>query len=192
LSLEIPGCADCHDLSKFWEISNLCLHHPKETERVHPLQILFSRIVGGVLPFALGFSVESVAVVFLALSKWGYFGHANIKIPLDGVVYRVLRPLHLIFVTPRFHHWHHSYETHNVNYGVSFSFWDRLFGTAHYPEDHSWPERYGIPDVHPKTWPAQMVHPFLTLNWQKKLAAFEARLMRKEPQCIPAVELGPE
>ena len=185
-----------HEHPLLWRL-HAC-HHSSEqldmlaTVRVHPLQILFSRVVGGALPFALGFSVGSVAIVFLALSYWGYFGHANIRIPLESRIYKLLKPLHCIFVTPRFHHWHHSYHTHNVNYGVSFSFWDRLFGTAHYPEDHSWPERYGIPDVHPKTWPAQMVHPLLTLKWQKKLAAFEDRLTKKEPEVLHTAEFRPE
>jgi sterol desaturase/sphingolipid hydroxylase (fatty acid hydroxylase superfamily) len=178
-----------HEYPLLWRL-HAC-HHSSEqldllaTVRVHPLQILFNRIVGGALPFALGFSVESVAIVFVALGKWGYFGHANIKIPLDSLAYRLLKPLRWIFVTPRFHHWHHSYDLHDLNYGVTFSFWDRLFGTAHYPEDHSWPERYGIPEAHPKTWPAQMAYPFLTPAWQAKLAAYEDRVMKKESPQVP-------
>lgn len=173
-----------HENPLLWRL-HAC-HHSSEqldllaTVRVHPLQMLFNRVVGGALPFALGFSVESVAIVFVALSKWGYFGHANIKVPLHSLAYRILKPLRWVFVTPRFHHWHHSYDVKDMNYGVSFSFWDRLFGTAHYPEDHTWPGRYGIPEAHPKTWPAQMAHPFLPRAGQEKLAAFEAKLMKKE------------
>jgi sterol desaturase/sphingolipid hydroxylase (fatty acid hydroxylase superfamily) len=54
------------------------------------------------------------------------FNHGNIKIPLsfDHVIRMVL-------VTPDMHRVHHSVivrET-NSNYGFSFSWWDRLFGT---------------------------------------------------------------
>lgn len=179
-----------HEHPVLWR-AHAC-HHSSEqmdflaTVRVHPLQPLFGQIVGGAIPFALGFSVESLAIVFAIIGKWGYFEHANIRVPPDGLVYRVLKPLRWIFVTPRFHHWHHDYEIHNVNYGVTFSFWDRLFGTAYYPEDHSWPERYGIPDPHPKTWAAQMVYPFLSLERQKKLAEGERRLLNKKPRTVPA------
>jgi hypothetical protein len=58
------------------------------------------------------------------------------------------------FVTPEVHRWHHTTkvpEGHkfSVNYGVEFSFWDRLFGTYYlpwtgiHPEQ---PERIGHPD----------------------------------------------
>lgn len=179
-----------HEHPVLWR-AHAC-HHSSEnmdflaTVRVHPLQQLFGRVVGGAIPFAMGFSVESLAIVFAILGKWGYFEHANIKIPPDGLAYKVLKPLRWIFVTPRFHHWHHDYYVHDVNYGVTFSFWDRLFGTAHYPEDHSWPDRYGIPDPHPKTWAAQMVYPFLSRNGQKKLKAKEASLMNRKPSSLPA------
>jgi sterol desaturase/sphingolipid hydroxylase (fatty acid hydroxylase superfamily) len=177
-----------HTSALLWR-AHAC-HHSSEqldllaTVRVHPLQMLVNGLLGGVLPFALGFSVESLAILFVLLAYWGYFGHANIRIPAGGLAYRLLKPLRWIFVTPRFHHWHHCYDKHDVNFAVSFTFWDRLFGTAFYPEDHSWPERYGIPDKHPRTWPAQMVHPLLTRQWQQGLVDFEARLMRQDRRSI--------
>lgn len=47
-----------------------------------------------------------------------------------------------IFVTPRFHRIHHSLEPQHFdkNFGVFFSFWDRLFGTAFIPASNEWPE----------------------------------------------------
>jgi sterol desaturase/sphingolipid hydroxylase (fatty acid hydroxylase superfamily) len=54
------------------------------------------------------------------------FTHANIALPeaLD-------RTLRWLFVTPAMHLIHHNPNpvATNSNYGFSFSFWDRLFGT---------------------------------------------------------------
>ena len=175
-----------HEVPLLWR-AHACHHSSPQmdilaTVRVHPLQLLFAQVVGRILPFSLGFSVESLALAFSVFGLWGFFEHANVRLPPDGIVYRVLKPLRWIFVTPRFHHWHHDYVIHDCNYGITFSFWDRLFGTAHFPEDLSFPERYGIPEQHPRTWVAQMVYPFLSRGWQKKLAAHEARLLGRKPE----------
>ena len=44
-------------------------------------------------------------------------------------------PLHWVLVTPRFHLYHHSIDPahHDRNFGIVFSFWDRLFGTYRAP-----------------------------------------------------------
>jgi sterol desaturase/sphingolipid hydroxylase (fatty acid hydroxylase superfamily) len=43
--------------------------------------------------------------------------------------------LEWLFVTPRYHHIHHSADSShfNSNFGILFSFWDRLFGTYTQP-----------------------------------------------------------
>jgi sterol desaturase/sphingolipid hydroxylase (fatty acid hydroxylase superfamily) len=50
------------------------------------------------------------------------------------------RSLRRVLVTPRFHRIHHSLERRHLdhNFGILFSFWDRLFGTAYEPGDE-WP-----------------------------------------------------
>lgn len=47
-----------------------------------------------------------------------------------------------VFVTPRFHRIHHSLEPRHFdkNFGITFSFWDRMFGTAYIPSPKEWPE----------------------------------------------------
>ena len=42
--------------------------------------------------------------------------------------------LKYIFITPAYHRVHHSINIHNRNYGTTFSFWDRMFGTYHDPD----------------------------------------------------------
>lgn len=60
----------------------------------------------------------------------GHFNHSNIKIPLG--------PFKYILNNPQMHIWHHAKEIPNekgVNFGVSLSIWDYLFGTDYIPKD---------------------------------------------------------
>lgn len=56
------------------------------------------------------------------------------------------RWLEWIFVTPRYHHVHHGNEPslYMRNFGVVFTFWDRLFGTYADPERVGKDIRFGI------------------------------------------------
>jgi sterol desaturase/sphingolipid hydroxylase (fatty acid hydroxylase superfamily) len=71
----------------------------------------------------------------------GFFGHANASIPA-----RWERWVSLVFITPDIHRVHHGIDTrdHDTNYGVFFSFWDRLAGTL---RRRSGPVATGIADV---------------------------------------------
>lgn len=61
-----------------------------------------------------------------------------------------LGKLNAIFVDNRFHRIHHSLESRHFdkNFGVLFSIWDRLFGTAYWPADGEWP-RTGVAGLTP-------------------------------------------
>jgi sterol desaturase/sphingolipid hydroxylase (fatty acid hydroxylase superfamily) len=58
--------------------------------------------------------------------------------------------LRWIFVDNRFHRIHHSAEERHFekNFGILFSFWDRLFGTAWEPAKDEWPAT-GVKGVSP-------------------------------------------
>lgn len=91
-------------------------HHPLEGLLAGLLSIGFI-ILAGIHPLAIILRLMGAQIVSLA-------SHANIKLPevLD-------QRLRLIIVTPSMHRIHHSSwqpET-DSNYGVLFSFWDRLF-----------------------------------------------------------------
>jgi sterol desaturase/sphingolipid hydroxylase (fatty acid hydroxylase superfamily) len=49
------------------------------------------------------------------------FMHLNVTWPS--------RRLEWILVTPRFHRVHHDVGMRHGNYGIRFTFWDRMFGT---------------------------------------------------------------
>lgn len=70
-------------------------------------------------------------------------------------------PLKHLFVTPRFHHWHHTAKAPlDRNFAVHLPVIDRIFGTHHLPE-RAWPESYGIEGSPvPERFVAHLVYPF--------------------------------
>ena len=98
---------------------------------------------------AIPFAIASLTT----LSK--YWIHSPTSAQLTGV--------RGVFVTPRFHRIHHSLEPQHFdkNFGILFSFWDRLFGTAYHPVRDEWPDT-GLGD-HPeaKSVFSYVVHPYL-------------------------------
>lgn len=66
-----------------------------------------------------------------------------------------------IFVDSRFHRVHHSLEIehHDRNFGLLFSFWDRMFGTACEAKPEEWPDTgvEGLPP--PRTFVGMLMHP---------------------------------
>ena len=70
---------------------------------------------------------------------FGYFTHANIRLPKA-----VDRALSLVFVTPDIHKFHHHYQAPwtDSNLGNVFSIWDRMFGTLVYEDTRE--IRYGL------------------------------------------------
>jgi sterol desaturase/sphingolipid hydroxylase (fatty acid hydroxylase superfamily) len=75
-----------------------------------------------------------------------------------------LGPLYRVFVTPAFHSFHHSTDPahHDRNFGVLFSVWDRLFGTA-VPSDAVAPTKFGLDDVKAESLWDTIVEPFRLL-----------------------------
>lgn len=72
-------------------------------------------------------------------------------------------PLRALFVDNRFHRIHHSLEERHFdrNFGAFTTFWDRIFGTAHFPARDEWPA-VGLHEIdQPRTLRA-----WLTLPWR--------------------------
>ncbi len=94
--------------------------------RFHPIEILLSMCIKMTVVAALGAPVIAVLIFEVVLNGTAMFNHGNVRLPeaLD----RILR---LLVVTPDMHRVHHSViirET-NSNFGFSFPWWDRFFGT---------------------------------------------------------------
>jgi sterol desaturase/sphingolipid hydroxylase (fatty acid hydroxylase superfamily) len=92
------------------------------------------------LPLALlGASGPSAFVVAVVSTVWGDLNHSNLNVGLG--------PLGRVFNSPRMHLWHHDQSSEAgvaKNFGIVFSLWDHLFGTAYWPRDRS-PQRLGYP-----------------------------------------------
>ncbi|MFZ9237007.1 MAG: sterol desaturase family protein, partial [Algoriphagus sp.] len=106
------------------------------------------------LPLAMiGFGLDDFFILHLVTIVIGHLNHANVKITYG--------PLKYVFNNPVMHLWHHAKEvpvgSHGVNYGISLSLWDYLFGTAYIPNENA-NEPLGFEQVEtfPKTFWQQL------------------------------------
>lgn len=122
----------------FWPVH--AVHHaPTELHAAndigHPMQIWFSLLFIS-LPLSL-FQIDGpgtpVAVVFVVVLL-SYYIHSPVSIHFG--------PFRKLLVDNRFHRIHHSLEERHFdkNFGICFSLWDRLFGTAYDPAPDEWPD----------------------------------------------------
>jgi len=85
------------------------------------------------LPLAMiGFSIKDFFIVHMLTLAIGHINHANIAIDYG--------PLKYILNNPKMHIWHHAKSLpeerrYGVNFGISLSLWDYLFGTDYIPHD---------------------------------------------------------
>ncbi len=82
----------------------------------------------------------------------GHFTHSNLRWKFGLFRY--------VFNSPAMHLWHHAKSPINKNFGMVFSLWDWLFGTAYFPPRD--PEALGIAgeETPPRTWFQQLTSPF--------------------------------
>jgi sterol desaturase/sphingolipid hydroxylase (fatty acid hydroxylase superfamily) len=126
-----------HRVPWFWQIH--AVHH-SQTElnlftdlRFHFMEYLISKPIVLFPLIALGIETPTI-LLYTVFATWQTrFYHANIRMNFG--------PLRYIFVTPQSHRIHHSHDFkhQDKNFGVMFSFWDRLFRTQYsacseYPE----------------------------------------------------------
>ena len=111
------------------------------------------------IPLAMiGFGIDDFLIVHLFALTIGHLNHSNFRLPLG--------PLRFIFNSPQMHIWHHAKDLpegrpYGMNYGLTLSLWDYLFGTAHIPHDGRDIE-LGFPGVEefPESFVGQNVHGF--------------------------------
>lgn len=121
-------CHRIRHLPWFWLVHEY--HHSSTqvtaltTYRVHPLDHLFYlSCVLAPLQFLFGPEFSDNLIFILVQDFWGIFNHTRID-------YRTGWWSRYVFISPRFHHLHHSRsEVRDRNFGETFVFWDRLFGT---------------------------------------------------------------
>ncbi len=120
-------------------------YHWMETVVYKTMLYLPVAIIGG-WKFEDVFWVHAIAILI------GHLNHANVHLTYG--------PLKYIFNNPVMHLWHHAYHLpkgrkYGLNYGISLSIWDYLFGTAEIPEDNG-EIKLGFPGV--EDFPKDFIH----------------------------------
>ncbi|MEY3200839.1 MAG: hypothetical protein RIR70_389 [Pseudomonadota bacterium] len=148
-----------HEIPFLWRFH--AVHHSAKVmdwlagSRQHALELVATRVsILGTL-YVLGFSKEVLDAYIIIVGFQAVFNHANVSIPWG--------PLKYVFVTPDFHHWHHSSDREALdrNYAAHFAFLDYLFGTA-VKSDRRFPEKYGVlGDYMPESFVRQQAFPFV-------------------------------
>lgn len=94
--------------------------------RFHPFETLFTTCTEMLLIIIFGIPVIIVMLMNIIHIVNGFFTHWNI--PFPGKIDRILKT---VFITPNMHRIHHSAKIDEGmrNFGIIFSFWDRIFRT---------------------------------------------------------------
>lgn len=148
-----------HSNRWYWKFH--CIHHSAENLnpltkfRFHWVDMTIFGTVKHVPAIALGIYSPGIWMPILPLGFLQILSHFDLPWTYGW--------LGKIVVSPGFHRVHHSTDAAqcNKNFGIIFSFWDYLFGTA--ASDLSRPAAYGIPGGMkvPEGFVRQFFYPFL-------------------------------
>lgn len=125
-----------HKVPVLWEFHKV--HHSvKEMGyaahfRFHFMETIIYKSVQYIPLAMIGFGIEQFFIVHMFSLFIGHLNHANL-----GWDYGIFR---YILNSPKMHIWHHAKELpqnrpYGMNFGISLSIWDYLFGTAHVPDE---------------------------------------------------------
>ncbi|MGB7843460.1 MAG: sterol desaturase family protein [Salinimicrobium sp.] len=100
--------------------------------RFHFMETIIYKTLQYVPLAMIGFGIKEFFVVHMLAVLIGHINHANVGWSYGKLGY--------ILNNPKMHIWHHVKELpkdfpHGMNFGISLSLWDYLFGTAHIPRD---------------------------------------------------------
>ena len=122
--------------------------------RTHFVDLIAVRAISFLPLYVFGFSTAVFTTYVVIVSFQAVLAHANTRINFGFLRY--------VFVTPQYHHWHHSDDpkAYDKNFAIHFPFIDMIFGT-YYPMGKTWPENTGLGEVKfPKGFVKQFVFPF--------------------------------
>lgn len=146
-----------HEVKRLWPFH--AVHHSVETmdwlagSRSHVVHTIIERTLVMVALYLLGADKAVLDAYVTIAALQAILIHSNLSIPWGPIKY--------LFVTPQYHHWHHSSESPAIdtNYSAHTPLFDRLFGTYHMPSEH-WPASYGTTKRLPRTFAGQFSYPF--------------------------------
>ena len=147
-----------HEIPFLWRFHSV--HHSTKTldwlagSRQHILELIVTRVgVLGAL-YVCGFAKGVMDTYIIIVGFQAVYNHANVHLNWG--------PFKYIFVTPHFHHWHHSSDEAAIdrNYAAHYAFLDYLFGTA-VRGQAGFPAEYGVVgDYMPDGFMRQQAFPF--------------------------------
>lgn len=96
--------------------------------RFHWMETVVYRTIEYIPLGMIGFGIQEFFLVHIVATTIGHFNHSNINIPLG--------PFRFLLNNPQMHILHHARKLpdehrYGVNFGISLSLWDYLFGTAY-------------------------------------------------------------
>lgn len=147
-----------HKIPYLWRFHSV--HHSTKDidwlagSRTHFVDLVVVRAITFLPLYVFGFSQSVFTTYILIVSIQAVLAHANTRVNFGFLRY--------VFVTPQYHHWHHSDDpkAYDKNFAIHFPFIDMIFGT-YYPMGKTWPESTGLGDVKfPKGFVKQFVFPF--------------------------------
>ena len=155
-----------HRIPQLWEFHKI--HHSvKEMGfaaqfRFHFMETIIYKSVQYIPLAMIGFGIQEFFVIYMFSVFIGHLNHANVGWNYGFLGY--------IFNNPKMHIWHHSKELpeahpYGMNFGLSLSIWDYLFGSAYVPKngkdielgfegDENFPDNFG----------SQIMFPFINKN----------------------------
>lgn len=119
-----------HRTNALWRLH--AIHHADEHITAassflhHPLGVFLSAVFLLFFAVVLGLPIVVFVIYGICGAVHNAIAHADVALP-----HRLERVLRWVFITPDVHRSHHSIEMRegNSNFGIMFTFWDRLFGT---------------------------------------------------------------
>ncbi len=159
-----------HRIPWLWEFHKV--HHSvKEMGyaahfRFHFMETVFYKTAQYIPLAMIGFGIQEFIIVHLFTLLIGHLNHANL-----GWGYGFLGYL---FNSPKMHIWHHAKvlpknKPYGMNFGISLSIWDYLFGTAFIPEEGRDIELgFDDDENYPEDFIGQMKAPFINKNTAPK------------------------
>jgi len=154
-----------HRVPWLWEFHKL--HHSvKEMGfaahlRFHWMETIVYKSIQYIPLSMIGFGISDFFIVHIISVAIGHLNHSNLNLTYGPLKYLVNNPV--------MHIWHHAKVLpegrYGVNFGISLSVWDYLFGTVYIPKDGK-DEPLGFPgdESYPKKFFDQITYP---LNREK-------------------------
>ncbi|HYV91714.1 MAG TPA: sterol desaturase family protein [Chitinophagales bacterium] len=149
-----------HRVPRLWEFHKV--HHSVEQMgfaahlRFHWMETIVYRSIEYIPLAMIGFGIQDFIIVHIFTLAIGHLNHSNLNISWG--------PFKYLFNSPQMHIWHHAKELpeqYGVNFGLTLSVWDYLFGTVYWPQSgRDVPLGFPRSEFFPASFYGHMIHPF--------------------------------